>query len=89
MRNFEVISESVTRSERELRCQVLRKNNTTIFLSFVERATLYNLVNTARLVHSLFLVYLYFSKFINLYRGAEKSLARPGRKEANVSVRMV
>jgi len=24
-----------------------------------------------------------------LYRGADKSLARPGRKEANVSVRMV
>jgi len=30
----------------------------------------------------------FFSKPIAQYRGADKSLARPGRKQANVSVRM-
>ena len=32
---------------------------------------------------------LYQSHLFSWYRGADKSLARPGRKQANVSVRMV
>ena len=28
------------------------------------------------------------AKHVSIYRGADKSLARPGRKQANVSVRM-
>jgi hypothetical protein len=31
---------------------------------------------------------LFSRELIHLYRGADKSLARPGRKQANVSVRM-
>jgi len=31
----------------------------------------------------------YLSVVVQLYKGADKSLAHPGRKQANVSVRMV
>jgi len=43
------------------------KHNKVRILCFVDRASLYNLVNKANLVHSLFLVYLSLSIFINLY----------------------
>jgi hypothetical protein len=36
-------------------------------LSFVDRTSLYNLVNKTNLVHNLFLVYLFLCKCINLY----------------------
>jgi hypothetical protein len=36
-----------------------KQNSGRQFLCFVERASLYNLVNKANLVHNLFLVYLF------------------------------
>jgi len=34
------------------------------FLCFIDRASLYNLVNKANLVHNLFLVYLFFVYYV-------------------------
>jgi hypothetical protein len=50
-------------------------------LCSVDRPSLHNLVNETNSVHELSLVY-----FVNfIYRGADKSLSRPGRKEATAT----